>query len=203
MVLIQDFLSQYDKVISLVSFIFMIIFSLLLYKKTGNVKYLLEVLNKMKYKTETTFQDTSVQTFSNLKPVYRLNKSTGQLEKTDDFIDIDEIVRSSLTTTLDFILDKFLPNSMGVSDEVAERDVLNDKLDVMQNAFEFAEELKTKYKLDSNLSLTEVFAKVKELSVNISKDIEEKQKVINSVKPIVEKVKETTEIKDNGVVKDA
>lgn len=157
----------------------------------------------MKYKTETTFQDTSVQTFSNLKPVYRLNKSTGQLEKTEDFIDIDEIVRSSLTTTLDYILDKFLPNSMGVSDEVFERDVLNDKLDVMQNAFEFAEELKEKYKLDKNLSMTEVFAKVKEMSINISKDIEEKQKVINSVKPIVEKVKETTENKDHGVEKNA
>lgn len=198
MEVIQNFLSQYDKLISLISFIFMIIFSLLLYKKTGNIKYLMEVLNKMKYKTETTFQDTSVQTFSNLKPVYRLNKSTGQLEKTDEFIDIDEVVRSSLTTTLDYILDKFLPNSMGVSDEVFERDVLNDKLDVMQNAFEFAEELKTKYKLDPSLSMTDVFAKVKELSINISKDIEEKQKVINSVKPIVEKVKETTENKDVG-----
>lgn len=157
----------------------------------------------MKYKTETNFVDSSVQTFSNLKPVYRLNKSTGKLEKTDDFIDIDEVVRSSLSTTLDYILDKFLPNSMGVSEEVFERDVLNDKLDVMQNAFEFSEELKTKYNLDPSLSMSEVFAKVKELSFNITKDIEEKQKVINSVKPIVEKVKETTAIKNDGGVENA
>lgn len=192
------FLTDYDKLFSLISFIIMIIFSFLLYKKTGNVKYLMEVLDKMKYKTENNFKDTSMQTFSNLKPVYRLNKSTGQLEKTEDVIDIDEVVRSSLTTTLDYILDKFLPNSMGISEEVFERDVLNDKLDVMQNAFEFAEELKEKYKLDPNLSLREVFAKVKELSINISKDIEEKQKVVDSVKPIVDKVKDVTEIKKDG-----
>lgn len=195
---IQNFLSQYDKVISIVSFIFMAIFSLLMYKRTGNINYIKEVFNAMLNK-ENGNQETKVvkgQTFTNLKPVYRLNKSTGKLELTDEVIDIDEVVKSSLTTTLDYILDKFLPNSMGISDEVYENEAMLDKLDVMQNAFSLAEELKTKYKLDSNLSITEVFDKVKELQVNIQKDIDTKVSTINAVKTATEKVK--TEVEENA-----
>lgn len=194
----QNFLNHYDKIISIVSFIFMAIFSVLLYKRTGNINYIKEVFNNMLNKENGNLQDKVVkgQTFTNLKPVYRLNKSSGKLELTDEVIDIDEVVKSSLTTTLDYILDKFLPNSMGVSDEVYENESLVDKLDVMQNAFALSEELKTKYNLDPNLSMTEVFDKVKELQVNLQKDIDTKVSTINAVKTATEKVK--TEVDENA-----
>lgn len=194
----HNFLNHYDKIISIVSFIFMAIFSVLLYKRTGNINYIKEVFNNMLNKENGNLQDKVVkgQTFTNLKPVYRLNKSSGKLELTDEVIDIDEVVKSSLTTTLDYILDKFLPNSMGVSDEVYENESLVDKLDVMQNAFALSEELKTKYNLDPNLSMTEVFDKVKELQVNLQKDIDTKVSTINAVKTATEKVK--TEVDDNA-----
>lgn len=180
---ILQFLQDYDKLISILSFVFMAVFAVLLYRKTGNIKYLEEVFQDMKYRKEN-YQDKEPvkgQTYSKYVDVYRLNKATGLLEKEDTPIDIDELIKSSMNNILDVILDKFLPNNTPIVDEVAQRDVLRDDLDILQEGFEIAQEMRERYKLSDDMSVQDIFAYVNKKYDEVSKDIQAKQSIIDSV----------------------
>lgn len=71
--------------------------------------------------------------FAKTKAVYRLNSVTNRLEKTDQVIDIQELVNSCKDMALDSLLDRFLPQSE-MSDEVMQFDDLYDDLDLLQES---------------------------------------------------------------------
>lgn len=171
---IERTLSEYSYVIDVLKFALFVVISLLLFHKTKDIKYLKGALSAMIPRRNPNYQDTekvSGQEFSNLKPVYRLNKATGELELTDDFIDITELVNSSKSIALDSILERFLPTDGEVSDLVVEREELQDDLDVMRESFELADTYRKKYGLDDLTPVSEVFKIVKERSQKVNDEI--------------------------------
>lgn len=177
---ILSFIQQYDKLLEILTFIFMAIFSILIYKKTGDISIIKEVFRDMKYKTENTLPTTQGQSFSNYKEVYRLNKATGQLEKTQEVLDIREIVKSSLCTALDSILDRFLPTANGDTEDIAIINAMQDDLDTMQENFNIIEDIKLRYKLADDLSPMQVFDELAKIKSNVDATIKEKQKNVET-----------------------
>lgn len=128
----------------------------------------------IEYRTEKTLKPSKGQTFERFKPVYRLNKSTNELERTDEVIDIQEIVNSQLSSCLDAILDKFLPVS-DISQEIVELDNFNDNLDKMQEASMIAESYRVKYGFPDTMTQGEIFEEVQSRKVALEKSIKEVQ----------------------------
>lgn len=188
--IILDFISEYSYIFSPLLSVFVAI--LLLFDKIK----LKEIINLIKYRTENYLdsEPRKAQTFENLKPIKRLNKSTGQLEETGEFIDVDELVKSSLSTTLDRILEKFLPVQNAGDELVAERNALADDIDVLQDSFTLAEEYKQRYSLDDNMSTHDVFKKLNEMYSEMSAKIAESQKIIKNI----DKEVPTNENKENA-----
>lgn len=211
---ILTFLSDYEKLISIISFIFMAVFAVLLYRKTGNTKYLLEVFEEMKYRTssykETEREQYSAQCetenvkplselqrlgqkFTSLVPVYRLNKSTNELELTDEYINIDELVNSNYMSTLDVILEKYLPTNEQVSQDIAHREEYRTELDKLQESFMYANSLREKYNLSEELSPQQVFECVNNKLIEVNNTIRANEEKIKKIKELKENEKEIIE----------
>lgn len=211
---ILTFLADYEKLISIVSFIFMAVFAVLLYRKTGNTKYLLEVFEEMKYRTssykETEREEYSAQCkakkviplpdtqrlgqkFTSLIPVYRLNKSTNELELTDEYINIDELVNSNYMSTLDVVLEKYLPTNEQVSQDIAQREEFRTALDKLQESFMYANSLREKYNLSEDLSPQQVFEYVNNKLTEVNNTIKANEEKIKKIKEIKENEKEIIE----------
>ena len=192
-------LQEYDKVINILQVIFFFIISIMLYRKTGNIKYLQEVLTDiMKYRTEnynvtetvdkksgevTLTSSTPSQSFKNLVPVYRLNKVTNELEKTDDFIDVQQQIESFREMTLQSMLERFMPNQKLV-DETADFTNVKGDLDLLTETFDVAEEYREKFGMSETATVQEIFAKMKSYSEDLKSKIKEKE-VNSSAKEIV------------------
>lgn len=112
-----------------------------------------------KFKTESSVEETKGQNFSPTKPVYRLNKATNELEKTDETADLQEVINSCIDTALDRALDRLLPKIQEAED-VAQLDVMREDLDFAMEACNRAEEYREKYNLDDSLSVNEIYAHV-------------------------------------------
>lgn len=181
------FLRDYEKLLSVIEFVSLFIFGILVYKKTGNIKFFKEVFD-MKYRKEDYNVVKNVnedgeeffvrvspgQKFNTIKSVYRLNKTTGLLELTEDTIDLQEQLNSYKDCELSALMDKFLPGE--VQDlVVAEQHNVQDKLDFMQEAFEVAEEFKSKYGFDESLSMQEIFNLVGQKNEELKKYMEVKE----------------------------
>ena len=87
------------------------------------------------------------QVFSSLKPVYKLNKVTGELEKTEEVIDVQEMIDSVIPMTLENILSKFLPAEKVDDGELVEIADMQSDLDLLQETFSQAEQLREKYNI--------------------------------------------------------
>lgn len=129
--------------------------------KTGNVKNLIKEVSEMKYKfrTQQTVEPTEGQTFPETKPVYRLNKATGELEKTDEVVDLQEVINSCVDTALDRALDRLLPKVQEAED-IVELDTMREDLDFAMQACDLAEEYREKYNLPESYSVNEIYAHV-------------------------------------------
>ena len=204
---LQNFLTDNEKIISLIQFIFFLVFSVLLYRKTGNINFLKEWLTNMLYRKENYNVENVVDKksgeilerktvsagtcFDNLKPVYRLNETTGELVKTDEFVDIQEIVNSCRANVLQNVLDRFYPvMSTQENGLVAEQVNTQADIDFLQEACETAEEYRKKYGLADDLSFSEIFDVIKSNAENLKKriEIENKKEITqNEKKETVEK----------------
>lgn len=159
------------------------IVNLILSVKTGNKKYIKEMYeNMIKYRT-ANYQDNlgdskfSGQSFEDarFKPIYRLNKSTGLLEKTDDVIDVQEMLDSCKNMALESVMAKFLPSIETVND-TTELNNLTDALDSMLYATSLKEQYRKKYNIGDDVTDDKLeqymFQKAKELELKLSnKDI--------------------------------
>lgn len=141
-----------------------ILCALIVFIRTGSVKKIKEVLDEMKYKTVATAAEikSHVQTFDDggLRPVYRLNKSTGELEMTDEVINVQELVDSCKQYCLDACLERFMPAEQPVDIIQQDMDRYADDLDFLAEAAEKAEAYKEELGLDAGLTVDEVYAAV-------------------------------------------
>lgn len=115
------------------------------------------------------------QTFTNLKPVYKLNQKTKQLEMTEEVVDVDELVKSFEDVAIDKILSRLMPQEV-VDQGVALVSSNQDKLDVMQEAYEYSQELKNKYGLSDNLTIEETFKAITLKNEEFKKLLSQKSK---------------------------
>lgn len=126
--------------------------------KTGNVKNLIKEVSEMKYKfrTEQTVEPSKGQEFPETKPVYRLNKATGELEQTDEVVNLQEIINSCIDTALDRALDRLMPK-VQVAEDIAELDTMREDLDFAMQACDLAEDYREKYNLPASYSVNEIY----------------------------------------------
>lgn len=171
-----QFFTDYEKIISIIEFVVFFIFSIMLYRKTGNIKYLTEVVDKMKYRTahynvtECTDKKTGEvktvvnrcsQSFDKLVPIYRLNKVTNELEKTDEFIDIQEQIESYKEMALQSMLERFMPKLV---DDTADYTAIKGDLDFLTESLDIAEEYREKFGLSDTATTQDIFSHMKKYS---------------------------------------
>lgn len=184
-----------------------IIFGLLclyLFIKTKNINYLKGV-EKVETKQNTNYvYDQAKQKFvveekkevkpldERFKRVYRLNKTTNELELTDEVIDIQELTNSCRDYCLTAVLERFLPGTQDNSSEIA-LVTMEDDLDVMSSAVNLANEYKEKYKLDPSFSVSQVFDEVNKRALKVKSELQEKQLKIKEAKDNAQKNEQESE----------
>lgn len=175
--MVYKFLSENSVLIDYFTLFFYVIFSVLLFRKTGDIKYLKGVLEDMKFRTSQFDKqtDNAKVTYSNTKPQYRLNKQTDKLEKVG-IIDVNELVNSYDVQTLAKIYERFFPTN-DIEDTVYEKNVIADDLDLMQECFSVANAYKEKYNLAADLSMQDVFSTVKKQYDSLTEKIDNYNKV--------------------------
>lgn len=183
--LVYEFCGNNSELLFLLTVLIDVVFGVLLFVRTKNKKIVEDLA--MKYRTEQTRNSGVLPSakveFSSFRDEYRLNKSTGEIEKTGQ-VDIDELVNSFDAQTLNAIYERFFPQTPQ-DDAIIEYSHTQDDLDLMQEAFAKAEEYREKYKIGPDVHFSEVFRIVN------SKNKELKDKI-----DFVEKFK--SEVKDNG-----
>lgn len=155
--LIYEFFGNNSELLFLLTVVFDIVFGVLLFVRTKNKKIMEDLA--MKYRTEQTrnsseFPSAKVE-FSPFRDEFRLNKSTGEIEKTG-VVDIDELVNSFDAQTLKAIYERFFPQTPQ-DDAIIEYTHTQDDLDLMQEAFAKAEEYRARYKIGEDVHFSEVF----------------------------------------------
>ena len=186
----QQYLQVIEKALPIIQFVFFVVISLILTFRTGDTKYLKEVLERMKENEKTIAEG---QVFPQFKPVYRLNKSTNILELTDEVVDISEVVQSDLETTLTKVLERFMPYiqpSQVVSEDVAQLDEMRDDLDRLQDLAMFTEEVKGKYDIDEFADLSQVLSALNDKKAIVENHIKEVEKYNEVQKKTVEENKQ-------------
>lgn len=183
MEVLQKILTEYDKIIELVSFLFYIFISVLLFIRTKDVSLMKELKKEIgeyieMYRTESdALKDVKniSQSFDKMKSVYRLNKVSNELELDENKIDIHELIQSASDTALDKILDRFIPVD-STSELVGELNHTLDKLDIALEGSSIAEEYREKLGLAPELSQAEVFEYMRKYSKDLQSKIEQAQK---------------------------
>lgn len=155
-----------------------VIVNLVLFKRTKNIKYLMEVQELLKYKTaqSVSSEPVKVQSFDNLKPVYRLNKSTNMLELTDEVVDIQAEIDSMKDYCLRACLERmeaFYQDDDNLTQQ--ELESCQSDLDDLIAYYQRAEQIRDKYNLSADLSVTEVYNTVNERAKTIKQKIAEAQ----------------------------
>lgn len=174
-------------ILEILPYLFGIIVSFFLWIRTKNFKYLKEFFDMIKYKTSPDTSSVSGQDFTNanMKPVYRLNRATGELEKTDEVIDVQELIQSCVSQALDAALERFFP-TQAQAQQRADLDVLTDDLDEMTEVLSMVEDYKERFGMDVGATVQEVFDRVSQESEFLKNRLE-------SVKNIQKKEKEVKE----------
>lgn len=195
--LIEFIYNNFELIGNAVKMVIFGLLSLYLFIKTKNINYL-QGDNELKTKQNVNYvydpakqkfvvaEQKTVEENAQLKPVYRLNKATGELEKTDEVIDIQELVNSCRDYCLNQVLERFLPSLDNSNNNEVALVQMEDNLDVMSKAVNLANDYKEKYKLDPSLSVSAVFETVKNKATELKLKIKETEEQ-NNAKKTVEK----------------
>lgn len=126
--------------------------------KTHGLKNIIKEVLKMNYifKTLQSVEESEGQTFATEKPVYRLNKATGKLEMTDEKVDLQALIESSLDNALNKVLDRLIPK-VEQAEDLAELDVMRDDLDIAMEVSNRAEEYRERFKLPDSYSINDIY----------------------------------------------
>lgn len=133
-------------------------------------------------------------TGSNIKPEYKYNKQTGEIEPTGGKIDIQELINSCMETTLEAVLNRFMPVQTEEQIAVAEHTRMTDKLDEMAKLIETANEYKKAYNLDPAMSVQDVYKVIDAEAKKLKVVIDNYGKVVNE--PVKMEVKDNEKVVD-------
>lgn len=143
-------------------------------------------------------EPSSGQSFSNLKPVYRLNKATGELEETDEVVDITELVNSYKDIALDNILERFIPAvNQKISDDIVEYNEMSDDVDIMREMSERAESYREKYHLSEDLTVSQVFDEVQKRSAELKTRIDKASQAVKNAEKMKSEVKKSEKVSED------
>lgn len=134
-------------------------------------------------------------TGSNIKDEYKYNKQTGEIEPTGGKIDIQELINSCMETTLEAVLNRFMPVQTEEQVAIAEHTRMTDKLDEMAKLIETANEYKKAYNLDPAMSVQDVYKVIEDEAKKLKVAIDNYGKIVNV--PI-----EKSEVKEDEKVVD-
>lgn len=118
-------------------------------------------------------------TGTNIKPEYKYNKATGEIEPTGGKIDIQELIKSCMETTLEAVLNRFMPVQTEEQIAVAEHTRMTDKLDEMAKLIDTANEYKKAYNLDPAMSVQDVYKVIENEAKKLKVAIDNYGKVVN------------------------
>ncbi len=137
-------------------------FFIIFFSVKKDKRYLINILGDIKdmlYKTERTASKPQSFKDDNYQPVYRLNEVSGELEKTDEVIDIQELIDSCKKDSLNFVLDRFLNDNY--VDEIYEtRNEYQDDLDMLNEISERADYYRNKFDMSPDSDITTVYKRV-------------------------------------------
>lgn len=138
----------------------------------------------LKYKTAQSVSSEPVkaQSFDNLKPVYRLNKSTNMLELTDEFVDIQAEIDSMKDYCLRACLER-MEAFYQDDDELtqSELDSCRNDLDELTAYIQRAESIRDKYNLSADLSVNDVYKVVEDQAILLKQKIDESKSKKNNL----------------------
>lgn len=206
----QDFINYFTRVeniVSLTQFLFFGIITLLLFKRTGNVKVLekffkSDIFNNFLGGADMTANKTSEaqgvcvgkgQTFNKFQKVYRLNKATNVLEDTGELVDMQEVINSGLSQCLTEVLSKFFPDNVPKNDDIVQLDNLTDDIDSLNEAFMVADSYKATLGLADDTPMGQVFEAMHKKAIELREAFDKVKKLeeeeISNEKKIVEESK--------------
>ncbi|AXH73509.1 MAG: hypothetical protein [Microviridae sp.] len=187
----SDWLSNLnlETVLSLLCFIGAFIFGIVNFFRTGRLNN--SAKNFIKGEVEelkTRPNRVAVQTFSEERTDYILNKATNLLEESPLKVNVQKEIQSHVESCLEFVLEALNnPESyvkdgdnVKVVDSVAERNAMNEDLAYAGDIFDMAEEYRERFGLSADMSVQDIFAHVKKYSEDMSKRLQEQGKTIES-----------------------
>lgn len=183
----SDWLSNLnlENVLSLLCFIGAFIFGIVNFFRTGRLNN--SVKNFIKGEVaelKTRPNRVAVQTFSEERTDYILNKATNLLEESPLKVNVQKEIQSHVESCLEFVLEALNnPESyfkdgdnVKVIDSVAERNAMNEDLAYAGDVFDMAEEYRERFGLSADMSVQDIFAHVKKYSEDMGKRLEEQGK---------------------------
>ena len=156
--IIIDFLKEYGGVIFAAV---QVMLSLAIYGKFSN-NFLKQFLKEVDILYHRKIEDAEQaipsvsQSFSETRPSYVLNESTNELERLPSDEDVQAKIDSILSTALERILDRYLPQDVQESDEIADYAAVRADLSELGEMYERAEEYRERYGLPDAMSVNDV-----------------------------------------------
>ena len=178
-----------ENILSLICFIGAFIFGLVNFFRTGRLNN--SAKNFIKSEVEelkTNPTRVPVQTFSEERTDYILNKATNLLEESPLKVNVQKEIQSHVQTCLEFVLEALNNpesyvkdgNNIQLVDSVAERMQMNEDLAYAGDIFDMAEEYREKFGLSADMSVQDIFAHVKKYSEDMEKRLQEQGKTTES-----------------------
>ncbi len=174
-------------VANLLSFIFGLVIMIVQLKKYKLFKNQTKE-NNMEYRVASYREktDSPSQSFDTEVDQYRLNKSTNELEKLPDKLDIQQLVQSAEQQSLSNLLQHLEPPVTELDEVVDVHNELLTSLDIMRDADNFRSEMCAKYGLSPKTSLDDVIktlqaqeVEVRSSIANLAKPKSKKEEVVN------------------------
>lgn len=125
--------------------------------------------------TEAKDYKPYAQSFSSFKKDYRLDERNNELVETGTETNIQAQIQSALESTFDKLIQKYLPTQQEEDPAVKTLARMQDRLDLMSQAFDTAEEYREQYQLSDDLSATEIFKLINDKSEQLKTYIKEQQ----------------------------
>lgn len=168
---VMDFLAIYGD--RLVLAVFAIVTFIVTFIRTGSISKSLKECDIMKYRSANA-KTADSQSFTNQRTDYVLNPVTNELEKKDEPIDVQKEINSVRPSTLDEMLDTFLPTfPEAYKTAQAECRELVDDMYELGHAMEVAEEYREKFDLPDTLSVSQIYDYIGERHTELSKKLSE------------------------------
>lgn len=181
------------------------VFAVINFFRTGSIKKLFSDLDTIAKESEEMARyrlpsyreedgTRATQTFDNKKKTYIYVKSSNSLEESPELVDLQEVMNSYLSDSLDAIIKKYSeqlayvpPVADNTVDYVGQYNDVRNALDYMTEAIEQAEDLRDQFGLSDDMSIDQIY------KYALLKSEELKDKITQVQQPVESKDKEVNE----------